>query len=151
MCFAFVKFRLKKFCWLTICCCCCCCCCCCFPSCVVPDSEKLGVVLSARVHPGETNASWMMKGMMDFLTSSHHVAEVRNDNVTAPSHVTLILIQQVTFVFNALHSFPPTWSPLLPPLPQEQIVWQRRRSDGQERVHIFINMRGMSASPSPLN
>ena len=106
------------------------------------------MVLSARVHPGETNASWMMKGMMDFLTSSHHVAEVRNENVTAPSRHSN---QQVTFVFNALHSFPPTWSPLLPPLPQEQIVWQRRRSDGQERVHIFINMRGMSASPNPLN
>ncbi|CAM9151585.1 unnamed protein product, partial [Phaeothamnion confervicola] len=27
-----------------------------------------GVVLSARVHPGETNASWMMKGILDFLT-----------------------------------------------------------------------------------
>jgi hypothetical protein len=28
------------------------------------------VVLSARVHPGETNSSWMMKGALDFLTSS---------------------------------------------------------------------------------
>lgn len=42
----------------------------------VPESEKLGVVVSARVHPGETNASWMMKGMLDFLTSGHHIAEV---------------------------------------------------------------------------
>lgn len=42
----------------------------------VPESEKLGVVISARVHPGETNASWMMKGMLDFLTSGHHIAEV---------------------------------------------------------------------------
>ncbi|KAJ7370497.1 hypothetical protein OS493_032063 [Desmophyllum pertusum] len=41
----------------------------------VPESEKLGVVISARVHPGETNASWMMKGMLDFLTSGHHIAE----------------------------------------------------------------------------
>lgn len=41
----------------------------------VPESEKLGVVVSARVHPGETNASWMMKGMLDFLTSGHHIAE----------------------------------------------------------------------------
>ncbi|XP_015761742.1 PREDICTED: cytosolic carboxypeptidase 2-like [Acropora digitifera] len=41
----------------------------------VPESEKLGVVISARVHPGETNASWMLKGMLDFLTSGHYIAE----------------------------------------------------------------------------
>ena len=29
---------------------------------------KKGVVLSGRVHPGETNGSWMMKGAIDFLT-----------------------------------------------------------------------------------
>jgi hypothetical protein len=38
------------------------------------DSDKeiaarKGVILSARVHPGETNASWMMKGALDFLIS----------------------------------------------------------------------------------
>ena len=26
------------------------------------------VALSARVHPGESNASWMMQGIIDFLT-----------------------------------------------------------------------------------
>jgi len=26
------------------------------------------IVMSARVHPGETNSSWMMKGILDFLT-----------------------------------------------------------------------------------
>ncbi|KAK3735677.1 hypothetical protein QZH41_011997 [Actinostola sp. cb2023] len=41
----------------------------------VPDNKKLGVVISARVHPGETNASWMMKGVMDYLTSNDAVAE----------------------------------------------------------------------------
>ena len=30
-------------------------------------SQKKGVVITARVHPGESNASWMMKGVIDFL------------------------------------------------------------------------------------
>lgn len=35
-----------------------------------PDRiNKKGVVISARVHPGESVASWMMKGVIDFLVS----------------------------------------------------------------------------------
>jgi hypothetical protein len=37
-------------------------------------SARPYVVLSARVHPGETNASWMMRGLLDVLTSSAPVA-----------------------------------------------------------------------------
>ena len=39
-----------------------------------PKSEsnlsKKGVILTARVHPGESNGSWMMKGAIDFLVSN---------------------------------------------------------------------------------
>lgn len=32
------------------------------------------IVLTARVHPGESNASWIMKGILDFLLSNHEDA-----------------------------------------------------------------------------
>ena len=45
---------------------------------LVPSGHqaKKGIVVTARVHPGETNASWMMKGFLDFITSSDPVAKV---------------------------------------------------------------------------
>lgn len=33
--------------------------------------NKKGVIISARVHPGESVGSWMMKGVMDFITDPH--------------------------------------------------------------------------------
>ena len=48
------------------------------------DPEALkgrkGIVLTARVHPGETNASWMMKGIIDYLTGPSLDAKVLRDN-----------------------------------------------------------------------
>ena len=38
---------------------------------------KKGVVVTARVHPGETNASWMMKGLLDFLLGDSDDAKVK--------------------------------------------------------------------------
>ena len=37
---------------------------------------KTAIVFSCRVHPGETPASWMMKGMIDFLTSDSNQARI---------------------------------------------------------------------------
>ncbi|XP_077330096.1 cytosolic carboxypeptidase 4 [Lithobates pipiens] len=34
------------------------------------------VVLTARVHPGESNASWVMKGTLEFLISDDPIAEI---------------------------------------------------------------------------
>ena len=39
-------------------------------------SDRMGVVMSARVHPGESNSSWMMQGVIEFLTSEHKQAKV---------------------------------------------------------------------------
>ncbi|EDO49270.1 predicted protein, partial [Nematostella vectensis] len=44
------------------------------------DAEaKRAVVVTARVHPGETNSSWMMKGLLDFLTSNSADAKLLRD------------------------------------------------------------------------
>jgi len=40
---------------------------------------KRAVVLTARVHPGETNSSYMMKGFLDYLTSDSPDAKLLRD------------------------------------------------------------------------
>ncbi|XP_063721834.1 uncharacterized protein LOC134848357 isoform X2 [Symsagittifera roscoffensis] len=45
----------------------------------VADRDKRGVVVSARVHPGESNSSWMMEGFLEFITSDNHVAQMLRD------------------------------------------------------------------------
>jgi hypothetical protein len=40
----------------------------------VDIAERKSVILTSRVHPGETNASWMMNGVLDFLVSDEERA-----------------------------------------------------------------------------
>ncbi len=42
--------------------------------------SKKGVVVTARVHPGETNSSWMMRGLIDFITGNTQEAKVGYNN-----------------------------------------------------------------------
>lgn len=43
-------------------------------------NQKKGVFISARIHPGESNSSWMMKGVIDFLISDHKDAQILRNN-----------------------------------------------------------------------
>lgn len=46
------------------------------PSLAPEQQVKKGVVVTARAHPGETNGSWMMKGLLDYLLSDSPDAKV---------------------------------------------------------------------------
>lgn len=41
--------------------------------------KKKAIVITARVHPGETPSSWMMKGFLDFLTGDSGPARELRD------------------------------------------------------------------------
>ena len=41
----------------------------------VDIAVRKSIILSSRVHPGESNASWLMNGVIDFLVSDDEHAE----------------------------------------------------------------------------
>lgn len=43
------------------------------------NKTKRAVVVTARVHPGETNGSWMMEGFLEFLLGDSHDARLLRD------------------------------------------------------------------------
>ncbi|XP_023271224.1 cytosolic carboxypeptidase 2-like [Seriola lalandi dorsalis] len=45
----------------------------------VEGRSKKAVVVTARVHPGETNGSWMMEGLLDFLLGDSEDAQLLRD------------------------------------------------------------------------
>lgn len=46
----------------------------CSPPLAPPSGNRPFIFLSARVHPGETNASWIMKGTLEFLMGTSPLA-----------------------------------------------------------------------------
>lgn len=43
------------------------------------DKKKKSVFFTARVHPGESNSSWVMKGLIEFLISDSSEARILRD------------------------------------------------------------------------
>ncbi|NXG53676.1 CBPC3 carboxypeptidase, partial [Psilopogon haemacephalus] len=43
-------------------------------------TERKAVILTARVHPGETNSSWIMKGFLDYILGDSSEAQLLRDN-----------------------------------------------------------------------
>ncbi|XP_070583978.1 cytosolic carboxypeptidase 2 isoform X4 [Erythrolamprus reginae] len=45
----------------------------------IAGAAKKAIILSARVHPGETNSSWVMRGFLDFIVSDAPDAHLLRD------------------------------------------------------------------------
>jgi len=50
-----------------------------FSSDPVDIAVRKSIILTSRVHPGETNASWMMDGVIEFLVGESEKAKFLRD------------------------------------------------------------------------
>jgi hypothetical protein len=50
-----------------------------FSSDPVDIAVRKSIIMTARVHPGESNASWMMKGSIEFLIGDSEQAKFLRD------------------------------------------------------------------------
>lgn len=55
------------------------------------NKTKKAVVVTARVHPGESNASWMMEGFLNFLLGDSDDAQLLRDTFVFKVPVVSIL------------------------------------------------------------
>ena len=51
------------------------------PSLLIKGKRKKVVIITARVHPGETPSSYVCEGVIDFLISDDPVARLLRDNI----------------------------------------------------------------------
>lgn len=69
----------------------------------VEGRTKKAVVVTARVHPGETNSSWMMEGFLDFLLGDSEDAQLLRDTFVFKVRV-LMLIASFSLIIMMIHS-----------------------------------------------
>jgi hypothetical protein len=51
------------------------------PSLLVKGKRKKVVIVTARVHPGETPSSYVCQGFIEFIISDHPIARLLRDNI----------------------------------------------------------------------
>lgn len=110
---------------------------------------RKGIVVTARVHPGESNASWMMKGFLDFITSGHPDARtlrqhfifkvvpmLNPDGVIAGNYRTSLAGVDLNRVYTSSNG------PLYPTIHALKLAMKRLRQD--RTVVLYVDLHGHS-------